>query len=351
MITLILLLLVIIIVVIEAVSLWGNKRQLEVEFDVDTTLVEPGETATLYYTVSNPHRLPLLYVSLSLYLDADATVCEDKEFCRLHVRKDSAGTKVGHHFYLLAHHKFSGRLHFSLNKRGPHEIGQFFLETGDFLGLYPIIRNESINKKIVCTCEKCGTDEPEFPGGEIGDISVRRFIIDDPTMLLGYREYTGREPMKQISWKQTAKVGKLMVRQNDYTTDRVAVVMVNMYSSQRSQLEDCLKLVRTVCEQLEDARIPYEMMSNGDLLSIPEGIGREHLFFILRRLGLSRLMGYTAFSSLVDRAVCRRRSNCCYIVITPAIESEMMALIDYLSRYVDSRPVVIVPGEKEAAAA
>ena len=349
MITIIIFLIVVIIVVIEGVSLWGRKRQLEVKFDLDTTLVEPGETATLYYTVYNPYRLPLLYVGFSLFLDKDVTVCENKEFCRVHVTESETGTKVGHHFYLLPHRKFCGRLHFSLSDRGLHELGKFFLETGDFLGLFPILISGGITKKIICTTDTCDVEELDLPGGMLGDISVRRFILDDPTMLLGYRDYTGREPMKQISWNQTAKVGKLMVRQNDYTTDRVATVLVNMYSSQRPLIENCLKIVRTVCEQLEDAKIPYEMMSNGDLLSIPEGMGREHLFFILRRLGLSRLSGFAGFGSLVDRCVRRRRSNCCYIVITPVAEPEIIGQVEYLGSHADSRPILMVPGESGAA--
>ena len=350
MITLIIFLLLIFILVIEALSLWGNNRTLPVEFDLDTTLVEPGEPATLYYTVSNPYRLPMFYVGCTLFFYPEFTICEDKEFFRLHVGFGDSGTRVKHHFFLPGRSTFKGKVHLSLSKRGVQELGTYYLETGDFLGLYPIIRTERILKKIICTADKCNSEELQFPGGEIGDISVRRFIIDDPTMLLGYRDYTGREPMKQISWNQTAKVGKLMVRQNDYTTDRVAVVMVNMDSTQRRQMEECLKLVRTVCEQLEDAKIPYELVSNGDLLSIPEGIGREHLHFILRRIGLSRLARFNSFGSLVERCVFRRRSNCCYVVITPAVGQETASLISYLGSRLDSRPVVLVPGEKEVRA-
>ena len=350
MITILLFLIVVIILVVEGVSVWGNTRTLQVEFDADTTLVEPGETAALYYTVRNPNRLPIFYVGFSLYFGTDVTVCEDKEFCRLHVTTNDTGTRVSHHFFLRGRREFRGRIRFSLTGRGLHELGKYFIETGDFLGLYPILRSDKILKRIVCTSEKCPEEELDFPGGELGDISVRRFIMDDPTMLLGYREYTGREPMKQISWKQTAKVGKLMVRQNDFTTDRVAVVMVNMYSSLRPQLESCLKIVRTVCEQLEDSKIPYELMSNGDLLSVPEGIGREHLFFILRRIGLSRLSGFMTFSTLVERCIGRRRSNCSYVVITPSYGPEMQALTDYLGIHTDSRPIVMVPGGTEAAA-
>ncbi len=345
MITLILFLLVVFILVIEAVSLWGNTRPLQVEFDLETTLVEPGEIATLHYTVHNPNRFPLLFVGLSLLFDTNVTVRGDREFRRLHVSSDKTGSRVDHRFFLPGRSTFNGKMQFSLSGRGLHELGRYFIETGDFLGLFPIIRSDPVGKKVICTSDKCEADGLRLLGGELGEQSVRRFILDDPTMLLGYRDYTGREPMKQISWNQTAKLGKLMVRQNDYTTDRVAVVMVNMDSSQRPLLESCLKLVRTVCEQLEEAKVPYELMSNGDLLSIPEGIGRSHLFFILRRLGLSRLAGFTTFESLVARCVRRRRSNCSYIVITPPVGPDGLALIDYLGRHADSRPIVMIPAE------
>ncbi len=345
MITILLFLIVAIVLVVEAVSLWGNTRRLEVEFDVDTTLVEPGEIATLRYAVRNPHPLPLLFVGFSLYLEPEVKVCEDAAFCRQHVAKRDTGTKVGHHFFLPAHGVFTGKVRFSLNRRGLRELGRCFVETGDFLGLFPIINADPISKKVVCTAEKCSEEELSFPGGEMGDLSVRRFILDDPTMLLGYRAYTGREPMKQISWNQTAKVGQLMVRQNDFTTDRVALILVDMDDLLRLQMEHCLKLVRTVTEQLEAAKIPYGLMSNGDLLSIPEGVGREHLFFILRRLGLSRLTRFTGFPSLIERCVRMRRSNCSYIVIAPEDSPERRAWIEYLGSHVDSQPVVLVPGE------
>ena len=343
MITLILFLFVVFILVIEAVSLWGSSFRPTVEFDVDTTLVEPGEITTLYYTVHNPYRLPLLFIGFSLQLGARVTLCGDGDPLRLHANGDRSGARVDHNLFLPAHGSFNGRLKFSLNERGLQELGRYAVQTGDYLGLYPIVYMDVIGRRIVCTSEKGVAENLELLGGEIGEQSVRRFILDDPTMLLGYRDYTGLEPMKQISWNQTAKVGRLMVRQHDYTTDRVAAVLVNMDCKRSAALEECLKLIRAVCEQLEESKIPYELISNGDLLSAPLGIGRAHLFFILRRLGLSKPVGFTTFESLVGRCVRRRRGNCTYIVITPEAGPDVRPLIDYLGRHTDSRPIVMIP--------
>ena len=46
--------------------------------------------------------------------------------------------------------------------------------------------------------------------------------------MLGYRGYTGREPLKDISWKQTAKLGELMVKNHDFTVDVDTAILVDM---------------------------------------------------------------------------------------------------------------------------
>ena len=56
---------------------------------------------------------------------------------------------------------------------------------------------------------------------------MNRFIMEDPVLRLGYRDYTGREPIKQISWTQTARMGRMMVSCQDYTVERTVTVMLN----------------------------------------------------------------------------------------------------------------------------
>ena len=55
---------------------------------------------------------------------------------------------------------------------------------------------------------------------------------------------------------QTAKTGQLIVRQNDFTVDRNVSILVNMEFAPLPQLERCMELLRSVCEELEEQRIP-----------------------------------------------------------------------------------------------
>ncbi len=62
----------------------------------------------------------------------------------------------------------------------------------------------------------------------MGEISVRRFINEDPFVVSGSKEYTGREPLNRINWNYTASQNRLFVSNNEYTTSRTALVLMNM---------------------------------------------------------------------------------------------------------------------------
>ena len=337
---------ILLLALIELLSRREDLRHLHISFELDSRLVEPGEEICLRYTVRNTSRWPLLYAGLTLRLDPVFLVCEDEEWMRRHATVDFTGTRIDHHFYLLGNRKFSGKLRFSVKERGLHDFGRYYLESGDFLGLRPVLRDGPVDLRIICTAQTCEAPHFETLGGELGNVSVHRFILDDPSLVMGYREYSGREPMKQISWNQTAKAGHLMVRQNDFTTDRIAEVIVNMDPTHAPWMERCLSLTRTVCERLEAEKVPYALQSNGDLFSLPEGLGKGHLFFIQRRLGLSRLTGYTGFASLIDRCILQRQMSCTYIIITPSTDDAFEAALSRLRRYTDREPIVLCGGEK-----
>ena len=338
---------VLLLAFVQKISRRDDLRHLHITFEQDTNLVEPGEEIYLRYTVYNTSRFPLLYAGLTLRLDPVFQVCEDEEWMNRHAAVDFTGTRIDHHFYLLPRRRFSGKLRFCVKERGLHEYGRYYLESGDFLGLHPLLREGEVNLRIICTAPRCETPELDILGGELGKISVRRFILDDPSLILGYREYSGREPMKQISWNQTAKAGRLMVRQNDFTTDRIAEVIVNMDPTHAPWMERCLCMTRTVCERLEEAKIPYALQSNGDLFTLPEGLGKGHLFFVQRRLGLSRHTGFTGFPALIERCILQRRMGVTYIVITPTQDERFLAAMSRLRRYADREPIILCGEERD----
>ncbi len=345
MVAVVLLLTVVILGVVEIISRRDYFRNLYVHFAIDTNLAEPGEVVTLRYTVRNTGILPVMYGGLSLRLDTDFAPEEDEAFMKRYTVTDFTGVRISHHFFLPPKRQFSGRVRFSVRRRGLYDLGRYYLESGDFLGLSPKVRAGDVGLRIICTAASCDVPSIRALGGELGTFSVRRFLYDDPTMVQGYRDYSGREPLKQISWNQSAKVGRLIVRQNDYTADHAAVVIVNIDPTSRRLMEQCLSMTSTVCRMLEQQKVPYAMQSNGDLFSLTEGLGSSHLFFIQRRIGLSGLTGYTRFSSAIEACLRMKKPSRTYIVITPTLDESTQAAIHRLAGHIDRKPVILCAEE------
>jgi len=335
--------------IFEILSLRDPLKKVSVSYDFDMLMAEPGEKITLSYQVTNNGNLPVFYLGLSFSFDGDITICEDGRWLEKHVTRSFTGQNVDRSLFLMPHSCIRGRFHISLSKRGIYRLGRCYLEAGDILGLKSSVTTVEENRTVVCTAALAEDDpEVEVLGGFLGDISVRRFIMEDPSLLVGYKEYTGLEPMKKISWIQSAKTGKLMVKQNDFTLDTDVAVAVNLERSHASmtELERCLELTRTACEKLEEIRIPYAFLSNGDLRDIRQGLGRTHLSAILRNIGLSAPACYSSFDSLIDRCIAGNRNNRSYILITPYLDDEDMKALGRLQSVSDHEVCVLYGGRK-----
>lgn len=150
---------------------------------------------------------------------------------------------------LRAYQEVQFRIPVAVRERGRYVLGHPELAGGDFLGLREKTKTMEQYREIVVAPREIS--EPEISqvmGSFLGDLSVRRFLYEDPVLTVGFREYTGREPMKMISWKQSARRGSWMVNQYDYTTEASVMVLLNLDSPMLTEerAEWCFSAARTV---------------------------------------------------------------------------------------------------------
>lgn len=343
----ILLSVIVTVVALEAFTLLRDPEKIVFRCELDMELTEPDEVATLTYRIRNTAPWPMMFVSYSFLFGEAVEVRENEEWIRRHFVGDFFSKMYATNIFLMPRRTHRGRMRISLKERGIHTLGMVYIETGDFLGLKSRVRSFDLDRKVVCTA-RLVDDEPDVLalGGLLGDISVRRFICEDPSLILGYGEYTGSEPMKSISWSQTAKTGRLMVKKHDFTTDVDVSVVVNMEETERNTKERCLSLVRTVCETLEKHKIPYAIRSNGDLFEMEKGIGRMHYMELQRRLGVSRFAQFAPFERLAERCALAGMGSGGCIVITPELNERAEACVARLRGGADGR-VCVIEGRQE----
>ena len=326
---------------LEYYSLSLAPKRMQISFDTDLTLAEPGEEVCLSFVIRNQSRLPQLYVSVSVSLEDGLKILVNEDEGAKYIVKTASGNLFRRRYFLLPHQTVTQKIRFVPERRGVFHIGRCYMECGDYLGLKSIVQSFPIDRQFVCTARYI-PDLPSFDplGGTDGNHSVRRFIFEDPTLIYGYRDYTGREPMRQISWKATARTGRLTVREQDHTQEWNATVLADLWTDSQEDLERVLELVRTVCESLEERHIPYAFVSNSDLGDVPEGLGRQHIHMIQRKIGLSFPIAYYRFDTLLPRFFSGPTDDRSFILIAPEPTRNVDDYLRYLDRYGASKTIV-----------
>ncbi|MBO4278765.1 MAG: hypothetical protein J5891_03035, partial [Spirochaetales bacterium] len=98
---------------------------------------------------------------------------------------------------------------------------------------------------------------------------------------------------------------------------------------------------------LEEMKIPYAFISNGDLRQFQQGFGRAHLGAILRSIGLSGAACYNSFEGLIEKCIAGNKSNRSYIIVTTQLDNDGKRALDRLRSVSDHEVCVLVAEKKE----
>lgn len=345
--------------VIAGAELISLRRGLDgVEYDAapSKALAEPDEPLELVTVVTNRRRRFLPFIRLNEDVP-DALVVEG-ELRAEDVRRHRGALRST--VYMMPRQRLTRRTPFAIRERGRYLFLGATIEGGDFMGLSTASRRTDLFRELVILPRPTDSGAlREVLGGWMGERSVNRFIMEDPVLTLGYRDYTGREPMKQIAWTQTARLGRMTVRCQDHTVERTVTVMLNAHSfafgryGQR-MLERALSLCRDVCRQLEERRIPYAFISNlralgaaDDFGEVGDGLGQAHLMTILEGLGRADFIGRDTLEGLFDRALSRADLGRGHIFITPVARDIHEDLIERLRAATGEAPLCIAADQYE----
>ena len=331
--------LVIIILLVQKLTMDNAFNGLEFEYYPSVLLAAPDDKFEIVTTITNRHYKFIPYIAVEGRLPS-AVMLHDHPSKLVNPLTNEA--KFSYSAYLMPRSKLQKSFSASIPKRGRYEFTSAFLSAGDFLGLDEEMRNFASTGEIVVYPKENGSVYIDnVMGGFLGDLSVRRFIMEDPVLSAGSREYTGREPMKAISWSHSARLGNLMVKTYDYTTEPSVTVLLNVecdgadlsLNEKHENIEKCYSITHRVCKILEERRIKYDFYTNAttsgvfrDWAYISEGLGRRHFFTILEGMGRASYRYREPFSSVIKRM--DRHSSRALIIISPAEKKDVLPYLD-----------------------
>ncbi|MDR0838539.1 MAG: DUF58 domain-containing protein [Oscillospiraceae bacterium] len=341
---------------VERWSLDHAFNGIEFTYRCSKLLVEPEEPFEIESVITNRQRRFVPFIKTEEFWPGEVTCLT--EGVSLHT--DFQGNKTHlSSVYLMPKSRLLRSVSATLPRRGRYIFKGARLKGGDFLGINAESVTVNVFDEIIVYPKAVRSPEVlSVIGGFMGDISVRRFIIEDPVLTVGMREYTGREPMKAISWPHSAKTGNLMVKQFDYTVEPSVSVLLDVENDGDSEenaalIEYAFSLTRTVCQSLEDKGMKYTFTTNAttaDAFSrwsyLPEGNGARHFNTILEGIGRASYRYVESFAQLAGKLQSKRDSNRSAIIITLKLDGEKNEIIKRFEKYGGGKAFVISAQEQ-----
>ena len=342
----------VILYLVEKYSLDHGLDHVSFSTSLDKVLVEPEEPFTWTMTVKNDKWLMVPYLRLMELVPRGLMFAETGTPVE---QKGMMGLRSV--LYIAGHQKTELSRQVKLPERGRHFFRGSSVECGDFLGFqtsngsYPEMAEVVVKPKAYAHGEVS-----LLLGGYLGDYAVRNSLFEDPVLTIGFREYTGREPFRSISWTQSARHNRLLVKQQEPVADLSCTVLLNT-ECRRSKhvsllLERTYSMVRSLCEELERKHISYDFHTNGVIAGamgnwkrVEEGLGASHLETVLEGLGRMTYDAAEPVDSFFLRVLKGARGGNSFVVVTPERTERLDELVAGLSER-SGRKVLVICAEE-----
>lgn len=200
---------------------FGTKN-LTYSAKLNKSEVYEGELVCLTEELNNSKPLPLPFVKTEIIapdcLDFGVKAQASKEqMCY-----------IPSVFALKSREKCTRTRNIKCGRRGMFELGANSLYGGDLFGFSGFTLPAEVKETLTVLPSPLPA-EAFRPSSRLlyGDTIARRFICEDPFLISGAHEYTGREPMNSIFWNGSARTGRLLALNRDHTTSARVLILLN----------------------------------------------------------------------------------------------------------------------------
>ncbi len=203
-----------------------------------------------------------------------------------------------------------------VDRRGVYKTGEMQLTCVDFLGFHTANYNLKTNNRIIIAPK---TVDDGFLSALItsgyGDFNAKRGFIQDEMAVSTYGDYTGKEPMRQISWKKSAQTGDLVVKKFEAMGAQVTTIVFDAYgykgvkygTKRYYQIEYAISMLRVIFEHFEKKRITYRLFTNASASALEGHVFTSTPSGKKTKLRMLSMLGELDYSSI--RSASMRSEN------------------------------------------
>ncbi len=332
--------------ILELLSLRDNISGIDYRCTPAKSGYEAGEVFRLKTTVTNYGVRTIPFLKLIEVLPKQLQILNEAK-----MEEEPRNRLSARVIYIRGRQKITRTVQVSLPQRGLYLLEGCRLLSGDFLGIKEKSREIKQWEEIIIFPPLLKDDKIlRTLSGYYGDFSVRRFYIEDPMLVNSYHDYTGREPMRSISWMQSAKKNRLMVKEFDHTAEMSVTILLDVYLhwsewNHMPEVEYCFSLARTVAEFMEKKKVSYRLLTNASVRSrnasnesvAQAGQGTHHYTMLLYTLGQAAPGARGNINRLYDMVVKNYSGESAILYVAPLQTEQRDTLVKNLQKRLGSQ--------------
>ncbi len=190
-------------------------------------------------------------------------------------------------FTLMPYQQVKRRHRVKFLRRGAYDLGNASLSVGDVLGFFQDSRDQQMHVPVMVFPRLL--DERELPRPLsllLGETVSKRPLLTDPFLVRGIREYRPGDPVRDIHWPATARMGETQVRIFDHTARMKLLVILNVQRKdtqwgdhlmeyEEGEIEYGISVAATLC-----VRALRSGLAAGFAANMPFGEGKESVVML-----------------------------------------------------------------------
>jgi len=203
-----------------------GMRRVEYDRDLSARACFQGDDISLVERLENRKWLPVPWLRVESQLPSGL---------KFHSQTNmdiSSGSIYQNHksfFSLMPNTKITRRHALTCTRRGVFRLESVTLSAGDLFGVTSKSSRLSFDLELLVYPKPMAYEDMNLPSHSWqGDVTVKRWIVEDPFLTAGTREYRYGDSMKGVNWNATARSGKLQVNRHEYTADHRLLIVLNV---------------------------------------------------------------------------------------------------------------------------
>jgi len=335
---------------------WGLLR-IEYTRSFSEKAVFEGEKVEMIDEISNKKILPIPWLRLeskiSAHLQFQKTSSTDNEV--------KSGDYHRTLFSLMPYQKVKRRQFLTCAKRGHYQFKTVSLSTGDAFGISERFTSVPSAAEIIVYPQLVPLENIPLPAHSwLGDIIVRRWIIEDPFLTAGIRDYAYGDPLNSVNWKATARTNRLQVSKKDYSADHHLMIYINFNQTEDFRIpivdEDLMEQAISYASSIAQYAIAngiatgfgcnayFDEMDKKPIRIEPEN-SKQQLTYLFETLAKVKIGTSTFFEFFLQEDVDSHLEGTDILIITAIVTDGMRKIIKKLEAHGNS--VEVLPLQSE----